>query len=199
MRVTSLGRLPGQNADGRRRIGTSAAAFRNAARGADGRARSTSGWPTNSHRHAAFAIDRLFERKDHQHEIRELADGLDPLGAPGPDLRADVVDDRNAERLDAPRQTKVEIGKIDDDERVGPVGARPRDELAESGIRARNLPDRFRQPRHREVAIVLEEGAARGRELRSAEPADGNAPDRSRAAHESARPRTDRRTARRTK
>ena len=61
------------------------------------------------HRHARLAVDRFLERKDHQHAIGDRADRLQPPGAPRPDLRADVVDDRNAERADAARQRKVEV------------------------------------------------------------------------------------------
>src|SRR6058998_1658720 len=66
-------------------------------------------------RHAGVAINLLLERKDHEDEVRDLADRLQAAGAPRPDLRADVVDDGNAEPLELTRQRKVEIRKIDRD------------------------------------------------------------------------------------
>ncbi len=101
MRRTSLGRLPGRMRDRRRvRIETRAAAGTRRARRCrvdqiDQR------MPDELDRHAGVAIDRFLERKNHEHAIGDRADGLQPAGTPGPDLRADVVDDRDAELLDA--------------------------------------------------------------------------------------------------
>ena len=75
MRETSFGRLPGRiatvGADG-----DSPRPARNASRVADGFARSISGWPTNSTGTPPFSVDRLLERKDHEHAIGDRADRL---------------------------------------------------------------------------------------------------------------------------
>ena len=81
------------------------------------------------HRNAGLAIDRLLERKDRQHAIDEPLHRLQPAGPPGPELRADVVDDRNAERVERLPSRKLKSGKSIGDEHVGPPRARLRDEL----------------------------------------------------------------------
>ena len=86
-----------------------------------------------------------------------VANRLQPSRPPRPDLRADVVDDRNAEPLDAARQRKVEVGKIDDDERVGTIRRALTPPAPERGPRSRQLADRFGQAGHREAAIVVDE------------------------------------------
>src|SRR5258705_662798 len=91
-------------------------------------------------RHARLTIDRLLERKDDQHEIRKPANGLDPLRAPCPDLRAHVVHDRDAERLDTARQAEIEIPKVDDDTRLRPVRSRPCRHPPQRAVRSRNPP-----------------------------------------------------------
>ena len=89
--------------------------------------------------------------------------------------------------LDAAGQPEIEVREVDDDERVGTVRARPGHQPAQRGVRSRNLPDRLGQPGDRHTAIVLEQRAARGRELRSAQAADGDLRiDRAQLAHERA-------------
>ena len=124
-------------------------------------------------RHPAFPIDRFLERKDHQDPIRDPTDRLQPAGTPGPDLRADVIDDRHAELLDGRREAEIEVGRIDDDERVGTLGARRRDQAAQCGKRTRHFRNRFRQPGDGDVAIVVDQAAPGGFELRAAEAGDG--------------------------
>ena len=172
MRDTSFGRLPGRMATVGAE-GDNPRSVRNGSRGADGFARSTSGWPTNSTGTPAFAIDRLLERKDHEHAIRDRADRLQPSRAPRPDLRADVVDDRDAEALDRRRQAEIEIGKVDEDQRVRPLGARGRDERRRAANDRGSFAIASGQAGDREVAVVVDEPAAGGRELRAAEAGDG--------------------------
>ena len=113
------------------------------------------------HRHRGLAIDRLLEGKDHEHAVGNLPHRLHPPGTPRPQLRADVVDDRNAEAFDAACQRKIEVGKIDDDERVGPLGARPVDQAPKRRQRSRNFRDRLRQARHGKAAVIRNRPAAR--------------------------------------
>src|SRR5438067_5676278 len=70
------------------------------------------------HRHAAVTINGFLERKDDEDTIGELSNRGEPTRPPRPDLRADVVHDRDTEAPDASRQPEVEIRKIDDDQRI---------------------------------------------------------------------------------
>src|SRR5579885_1906045 len=67
---------------------------------------------------ARFGIDLLLEWKNDQHQIDPLGDRLNPTRSPRPDLRADIVDDRNAETLGRLGQSKIEIGIIDQDQQI---------------------------------------------------------------------------------
>ena len=49
---------------------------------------------------------------------------------PRPDLRADVVDHRHTQPLDRRREAEIEVGKIDQDQRVRPIGPGGGDEPA---------------------------------------------------------------------
>src|SRR5215510_14752876 len=93
--------------------------------------------------HAALLIDRLFKWKDHQHDVGDFADRLEPTRALRPDLRADVIHDRNAEALDAAREPQVEIWKVDDDKRIGTIAASGGDQPAQCRVRPGNLPYRL--------------------------------------------------------
>jgi hypothetical protein len=57
-------------------------------------------------------IEVHLERKQHEHVRHKLFELRDPSAAPGPDLRADVPDDRNLPSPELTRQTQVEIGKV---------------------------------------------------------------------------------------
>src|SRR6185503_16656735 len=105
----------------------------------------------------APAIHILFERKDHEHPIRDLPDRRETPGPPRPDLRADVIDDRNAETLDAPREPEIEVREIDDDERIRPLSAGEGDEFLHRRHVPGKLADPLRQSGHSEVAIVVDE------------------------------------------
>ena len=130
--------------------------------------------PDEFHGNVAVAIDRLLERKDHKHAIRDLLDRLEPLRPPRPDLRADVVDHRHAEPANQRREPEVEIRKIDQHERVRTRALRLGDELAARGDRSGQLGEGFGQAGDGEIAIVVDEAAARRRELRATKAGDGN-------------------------
>ncbi len=91
-------------------------------------------------------------------------------GARGPDLRADVVDHRHAEPLDRRREAEVEAGEVDQDERVGALGPRIRDQPPPRREQPRQLGDPFGEPGDRDLAVVVDEAAAGGGELRPAKP-----------------------------
>jgi hypothetical protein len=59
------------------------------------------------------AIERLLEREDHQHPVDVLPHQPDALLLPGPQLRADEVDDGNAEAVELPGQPEVDFWEVD--------------------------------------------------------------------------------------
>jgi len=65
------------------------------------------------HRNTRLPVDLLFERQDHQHPIDRPGDLLHPTLAPGPDLRADEIEDRHPGIPGMRRQAQVEVGIID--------------------------------------------------------------------------------------
>src|ERR1051326_523105 len=67
---------------------------------------------------AGFPVNLLLERKDHQHLVHDLAYLIEPSFPPGPDLRADVVNDGYARSLQTFGETQVEIRKVDEQRSV---------------------------------------------------------------------------------
>ena len=65
------------------------------------------------HVHAVAAVEVHLEGEEHQHAVHQAGDGLHPALAPGPHLRADVVDDLQAPLLELAGEAEVEVGKID--------------------------------------------------------------------------------------
>ena len=75
------------------------------------------------HRHARTAIERGLERKHGQHERDHPPDEPHAPGPPRPHLGRDEIRDGHAGAARGARQSQVELGEIDDDQRVGAVGA----------------------------------------------------------------------------
>ena len=128
--------------------------------------------PDEFDRHAAGLVNRRLERKNDEHAIRDGADRGEPPRPRRPDLGADVVDDRNAEALDRRSEAEIEAGKVDQDERIGPIGLRRRDEPPPCGQQPRQLGNPLGEAGDRDLAVVGDEAAAGRRELRAAEARD---------------------------
>ena len=173
MRRTSFGPAARQHRN-RRRVGIAAPSrARNAVADASLRREIDQRMADELHRHAGLAIDRLLERKDHEHAIGDLANRLDPPGTPRPDLRADVVDDRDAEPLARrARGGKLKSEIVDDDERVGRSGLAASTSRRFAARKCRHLRDDLGEAGDRQAAVVLEETSAGRGELRPAQPAD---------------------------
>ena len=58
--------------------------------------------------------------KHHRHPIDRFGDLAHPPPAPSPNLRTDVIEHGNSQRFRDSRQAEVEVGKIDEDQQVGP-------------------------------------------------------------------------------
>src|SRR5712692_6277065 len=75
---------------------------------------------------AQALIDLRLEGKERDDAAGPTCDGLGAARAPGPDLRADVIDQRDPFALETARQQTVEVGKVDEHRAVGtalPCGA----------------------------------------------------------------------------
>ena len=62
------------------------------------------------------------EGEQAQHVVGGAADLVDPAGPPGPDRGADEVHGAQARAAQAGFEVEVEVGRVDADEQVGPVG-----------------------------------------------------------------------------
>src|SRR5579859_7495194 len=73
---------------------------------------------------AVLAVELLLEREDHDHLADIFLDLLDAAGTPGPYLRADEVENGNAQAVQLARQTQVEVREIEQDGgvRLAPSG-----------------------------------------------------------------------------
>ena len=60
-----------------------------------------------------FAIERLFEGEDYQHLVDVLANELDALFFPGPELGAYEKDDGDAEAVEFFCEAEMDVGKVD--------------------------------------------------------------------------------------
>ena len=125
--------------------------------------------PDELHRHAGLAVDGLLERKDDEHAIGKAADRLQPCRAPGPDLRADVIDHGHAKFPDPRGEPEVEVGRVDHNQGVRAIDAGGVNEPPQRGKRTGHLRNRFGEARHRDVAIIVDQTAAGRLELRTAE------------------------------
>ena len=132
---------------------------RNAAGSAAGWTRLTSGWPTKVTGTPRLLVERLLERKDHEHARDGVADGREPAPPPGPYLGRDVVDDGNSAAVQGPGEAEVEVGIVDEDGDVRPLaGRRPR-AAPEDRAQVAQVGDDLEEPDDGEVAHVGESDA----------------------------------------
>src|SRR5665213_658714 len=101
--------------------------------------------------HAAFAIKRLLKGKDHKHLADALPYPADAELLPGPELRADKVNDGDAQLFAYTRQTKIHIGKIDQHGDIRLAGADAAHETSILGINARHVTYHFRDTHYGDV------------------------------------------------
>jgi hypothetical protein len=98
----------------------------------------------------------LFEGQDHEHPVHIADDGMHAALLPGPDLRADVVNDLDAAQLPhMPGDAQVEARIIDQDHGVGlerlKIGLAPA-HVPQDGA---EVEDHLREAHERKVAVVL--------------------------------------------
>src|SRR5205085_5876270 len=68
---------------------------------------------------AARLVPAALERKDGEHQVNVAAHLPDAVRAPGPELRAYVVDDSEPTAVEGAREREVEVGPVNEDDRVG--------------------------------------------------------------------------------
>ena len=121
---------------------------------------------------ASLSVERLLERKDHEHPVHVRLHRLHAAGAPRPQLRADVVDDGDAETAERGQQPEIEVRRVDGHEHVRTQLTCLVDEPPQHRERARHDADRFGQAGDRQAAVVADEMPARGFETMAAEAED---------------------------
>ena len=93
--------------------------------------------------HALIAVEGLLEGEDHQHAVDVLAHQLDAVLLPGPQLRTDKIEDRNAELMQLLSQAEMNLGKVDEYGDAGPARADGLLEFAKLAPDARQVADDF--------------------------------------------------------
>ena len=201
-RRSSFGRLPGSSATHRPAPGSSPTARSNIARGRVGARQIDERMPDELDGHAGLLVDRRLERKDHEHAIDVAANRLEPPGAPRPELRADVVDDRHAERAASTGSSrKLKSGKSIATKTSGRRARAASPQACRSMCHDRGRTDeRLDQAGDGEAAIVADEiGAGRRAAAAPPNPKTSTAGSMARMSARRARRRTDRRRLRRTR
>ena len=121
-------------------------------------------------RHAGLPIERLLEREDHDHPVDGLADRAHAAAAPRPHLGRDVVDDRDPPALQLAREAQVEVGIVDQNGEVGPLGVGTSEQVAEDRPDPRQVSQHLQEADDGEVADVGDEPAALGLQAVASQP-----------------------------
>ena len=109
---------------------------------------------------AALAIELLLEGEDHQHLADVLPHQLDARLPPRPQLRADVVDHRDAALVQLARQAKIEVGEVDQHGGVGAAAFGLGHHVAKAPVDARDVLDHLDHADHRDLVSVDHEFAS---------------------------------------
>ena len=120
-------------------------------------------------RDSRLAVERLLEGEDHDHLRDALPDRPHPAAAPRPDLRRDVVDDRDAAPLQLARESEVEVRVVHEHGDGRPVAVHLLEDGAEHRAQVAQVAEHLEKPHHGQVADVGEEAAALGPEPVAAE------------------------------
>jgi hypothetical protein len=71
--------------------------------------------------HPSFPINGNLKREKDDHLLHPSADLFHPAGPPGPNLGADVVENRDIPTVSSLCQPEVEVRKVDEDDQVRPL------------------------------------------------------------------------------
>src|SRR6185312_6587083 len=109
--------------------------------------------------HSAVAVKLLFEWKDNQCLIDILPQQFHSALAPGPELRAHVVDHGNASLAHLARDTPIECWGVDYHHQVGPARVGLGNESVKQTPDFRQVAQNFGYAYHRQV-LGLDDGVA---------------------------------------
>src|SRR5579862_6073334 len=90
---------------------------------------------------SVLAVKGFFEGEDDKHAVNVTPHATNAVFLPRPELRADEVDDRNAEPAECASQGKIHIGEVNEDGGVGPLLRDAGLELAILAVDARDVLD----------------------------------------------------------
>jgi len=92
---------------------------------------------------AALAIESLFEGEDNEHFGDALLNPVEAASFPGPELRRDEPDDRDASATEMSGEAKVDVREVDEDSYGGTVAADGTDKAAVAGIDVGDVAENF--------------------------------------------------------
>ena len=78
----------------------------------------------------AVAVEGGFKGEDDEHAVDALLDPAQAAALPGPELRADEPEDRDAEAFAVFGEAEVDVGEVDEDGEGGAIALEAGDELA---------------------------------------------------------------------
>ena len=114
-------------------------------------------------------VDLPFEREDDEQAVDEAADEVDPGIAPRPDRGSDVIIDRDARLLEPPGQAQVEIGVVDQQDRVGFPIPRGTEQQVHHPFDPAQMKEDLDDPHHGQLAVIDEHIDPQGPETLSAD------------------------------
>jgi len=91
--------------------------------------------------YVAVAVESGFEGEDYHHAVDALLDPAETAALPGPELRADEVDDRDVEFFQLAGEAEVYVGEVDEDGDVGALLFDGGDEAAVFGVDGGHVTD----------------------------------------------------------
>ena len=118
----------------------------------------------------AAAVERRLEREHDGEPVDPARDRAHAAAPPRPDLRADVVEDRNAGPLGGAREPQVELREVDQDAEVGRVLAQAAHEQAIDAEELADVARRFDDADRRDLGRVDHRLHPRGAEPGAADP-----------------------------
>jgi uncharacterized protein YdeI (YjbR/CyaY-like superfamily) len=121
----------------------------------------------------AGAVEGGFEGEDDEHAVDALLDPAETATLPGPELRADEVDDGDVAFFQLAGEAEVDVGEVDEDGDIGAAGVDGGDEAAVFAVDVGHVPDDLGDAHVGDVFGADDAVEARGFHLRAAEAEGG--------------------------
>jgi hypothetical protein len=103
------------------------------------------------HGHAAIFIKVGFKGENNHHAVGEPGNGPHPVGAPGPDLGADVIEHRHPEVFCQAGHPEVEVREIHQNGEIGAYGFQGPAEDRQGPPHRGQMPHHFHEPHHGQI------------------------------------------------